>query len=323
MGKNIWNEEILDSKDYDDPNSVLYREVLKDNVLENGGSGDSKSGKMNAFYTKEGEFLGYDDKNEDKVYISTKGNYEYSLGITGEPDSKPNYESLRKHSTELDIKHSEFQNNAYLILHEGSCASNKTTLLWIAHTINNALKNTKYNRGKKTFNQLIKTGYSSASEKDKEKLLPITNINYLANSARYGLIDVLLENPDPTNNAYFWDGLDFISNYGGKTTVLQHPKFKQYISIEIPHNTIDTMIAFWEIDNNRRCVNVKSKILYESFEIPDVPPSSGYQENDFGLILNNNTLFWGSRYENLRPKATEKLKSTGMYGGTIFWTSYQ
>src|SRR5690606_3229254 len=195
--------------------------------------------------------------------------------------------------------------------------------LWIAHTVNNALNNPKYNRRKRTFNQLIRTGYSSASAEEKKKLLAPTNISYLANSARYGMIDVSLGNPDPTGNAYFWDGLDFISNYGGKTTVLQHPKFNQYIRVEIPRNTIEAMITFWEIDSNRRCVNINSKILYESFEIPDIPPEHNYQENDFGMILNNTELFWGTRYEKLRPNATENLKSTDVHGGTIFWTTYK
>lgn len=75
---NILDKSALDSKDYNDPNSVLYRGVLKGNVVESGSSDESKSGKKNAFYTKDGEFLGYDVKNEDKVYITTIGNYEYS-----------------------------------------------------------------------------------------------------------------------------------------------------------------------------------------------------------------------------------------------------
>lgn len=318
MDTNIWGEDVLDSKDYYDENSVLFRDGLEDYVSNSNSVKQTK----NAYYTQEGEFLGHDDQEKNKVYITTKGNYNFYLNNTIEPDNKIDYDSLRKSSTVLNVSHTEFQNNSYLILHEGSCASNKNTLVWIAHTVNNALNNKKYNRGIKTFNQLIKTGYSSASAKDKGKLLLTNKISYLANSARYAMIDVLLGNPDPTDGAYFWDGLDFISNYGGKTTVLQHPKFKQYISIEIPRQTINEMISFWEIDNHRKCVNINAKILKSSFEIPKDSPESEYQENEYGLILNNSTLFWGSLFEKLRPRAKEKLKSTGFHGGTIFWTTY-
>ena len=313
----ILNKSVLDSKDYGDPGSVLYRGVQDGNILENSKLSTNDESK-NAFYDISGEFLGLDNQFDNKVFLINKSTYNEIIS-----SKTPDYSALRDQSELLNINHTEFQNNCHLILHEGSGASTATTLLWLAHTINNALNDKRYNRGKSTFNQLFRSGYSSALGDVKKKLLPTRDNSYLAKASRYGMIDVLLGHPDPTNNAYFWDGLDFISDFGGKVSVLQHPKFKQYESILIPRYTVNEMIVFWENDDNRRHINIKSKILYESFKIPEALVDDKYQRNKWGLILNDNEHFVGMKYKEFRPKATEDLKSTGMHGGTIFWTTYQ
>ncbi|WP_312788874.1 hypothetical protein [Sphingobacterium sp.] len=129
MNENIWGEEVLDSKDPNDDNSVLYRRGVIDDsyVLQPGGKKAQAPKPKNAFYTREGVFLGYDDKNEDKLYISTKGNYDYSLGITGEPGKKADYDNLRRYSTELSMKHSDFINSASTVYGESSFWMNVTS----------------------------------------------------------------------------------------------------------------------------------------------------------------------------------------------------
>lgn len=45
MGKNIWGENVLDSKDPNDPYSVISRGGLVDNVISEQGGGEKKMEK--------------------------------------------------------------------------------------------------------------------------------------------------------------------------------------------------------------------------------------------------------------------------------------
>ena len=69
MDTNIWGETVLDSKDYYDKSSVLSRVALRGNVVEKDRA-ETATETKNVFYTQEGEFLGYDDTDSGKVYIS-------------------------------------------------------------------------------------------------------------------------------------------------------------------------------------------------------------------------------------------------------------
>jgi hypothetical protein len=108
------------------------------------------------FYNKDGTFEGKIDEPDfegsvDDVYVCD--------GKSTQKDKNGN-ESLTYNNTKLlkenniNITHEKFINNSYLIHHEASATGNKETALWIAHTVNNAL-NSKYKRGKKTFNELF------------------------------------------------------------------------------------------------------------------------------------------------------------------------
>lgn len=114
METNIWGEDILDSKDYYDEGSVLYRNDLFDSTDEIHTALNVNS--KNVFYTLGGEFLGYDNKNENNVYVTTKENYQYSLKNT----EKPDYDGLRKHSTDLRISYTNFERKCSAVYGESS-----------------------------------------------------------------------------------------------------------------------------------------------------------------------------------------------------------
>lgn len=125
MGKNIFanNDSPLDSHDHNDPYSVTYKGDLIDDssILQAGGKKkkDPPPKPKSVYYNSFGEFLGYDNKNEDKVYITSKFNYEYMLGIS-DGSGEANYDELRKISTELSIKHSDFISKCSAVYGESS-----------------------------------------------------------------------------------------------------------------------------------------------------------------------------------------------------------
>ncbi|MCP2029657.1 hypothetical protein L1276_004851 [Flavobacterium sp. HSC-32F16] len=215
---------------------------------------------------------------------------------------------------DINIKHGEFINNAYLVFHEASIAGNKETALWIAHTVNNAL-NSKYRKGKNTFNQLFKTGYSSVKELDKVKIIPTTSNNEAHCFARSAMISVLKGNEDPTSKSYFWDGLDLFTRSGD----LDHPKFKQYRSVNITKAHLNLAIDFWNVDSNKAKVNKNAKInsIFSKEEYP-------LKNTADGVILNEGGFFSGARTASQNNKAVhESLKSTGFKSGTLFWTTFK
>ena len=217
---------------------------------------------------------------------------------------------------DVNISHEEFINNSYLIYHEASTTGNRDTFLWIAHTVNNALNNEKYDRDKKTFNELFRrTKYSTVPESDKSKVIPITSNIELHCFSRSAMISVLKRDIDPTNNAYFWDGLDFFTRRGE----LDHPKFEQYRSVNILKSHLDLAIDFWSIESNKAKINrnatINSIFSKEEYTLKNVTD---------GVVLNEGGVFSGAKKDSQKNNAVhESLKSTGFKSGTIFWTTFK
>lgn len=136
--------------------------------------------------------------------------------------------------TDLKIKHSDFTETCNYILHKsGEIKINKNESLWIAHSTNNA-KSVKDVCGKHDtmLKQLRANGYSAAKSTVNGKDLDDNNKTERANNSRYAVMNVLLNNSDPTNNSVLWDGRDFLIK--GKT----HNKFKEYKRITIPYDIL-------------------------------------------------------------------------------------
>lgn len=262
------------------------------------------------YYTKGGFYVG-GKENSLKVYLSTQE--EYNNAKKNEKWSLINNDSNVLKENEIAISNNEFSNDSYLVFHEASLTGDKNTALWIAHTINNAL-HSKYKRGKKTFNELFKTGYSSVGSSDKKTIIKADNKSQNKIYARFAVIDVLIGGKDPTGSAYFWDGLDLFTRKGE----LDQPKFKQYTSVMIYTSHLESAVAFWSIDDNKRKVNPKATInsifttKYELTKVTD------------GAIDYNQTIFVGARTDTQNNSAvTEDLVSTGFQSGTLFWTTHK
>ena len=260
------------------------------------------------YYTKDGYYLG-GKETSNKIYLSTQE--EYNKAKKDKKWSLINKSENLLKEKERIISNNEFCNNAYLVHHEASLTGNKQTALWIAHTVNNAL-GSKHRRGKNTFNELFKTGYSSVSSADKTKIIKANNNSQNEIFARYAVIDVLIGSYDPTGKAYFWDGLDLFTRKGE----LDHPKFKQYKSVTIGSNELRLAIIFWSDSNNKRKVNPNSvinTIFIEEYKLKKVTN---------GAISNINGYFTGARTDSQNNhRVTEDLYSTGFHGGTMFWTT--
>ena len=260
------------------------------------------------YYTKEGYYLG-GLENSSKVFLSTQAEYDT---VNKEKKWSPlnKEENVLKENGEY-LSNSDFCNNAYLVFHEASLTGTKTTALWIAHTVNNAL-HSKYKRGKTTFNALFKTGYSSVAASDKKTVIKITSKSTNEIFARHSVIDVLTGKPDPTNKSYFWDGLDIFT----KKRELDQPKFKQYKSVTISTTTLETAVKFWEVKENKRKVNPNS-VINDIFK-------SQYEEKKVtdGTVKYDSISFIGKRNDTQKnDKVSEHLVSTGFQSGTLFWTN--
>lgn len=260
------------------------------------------------YYTREGLYLGGLEKSA-KIYLATQE--EYDKVKADKKWSGINIEKNLLKEKDRIISNNEFSNNAYLVWHEASLTGNKTTAFWIAHTVNNAL-NSKYKRGKKNFNELFKTGYSSVSSSDKLKVISIKATSDNEVYSRAAIIDVFLNNQDPTGKAYFWDGLDLFTRKGE----LDHPKFKQYKSVLIYADHLKNAITFWSDINNKKKVNPKATInsVFET--------STELKKVADGTIKNDSSFFVGARTDSQKnPLVHEDLVSTGFHGGTMFWTT--
>lgn len=266
------------------------------------------------FYNKDGTFEGKINEPRfegslDDVYVcdgkSTQKDKNGNDGLTY------NNAKLLKEN-DVNITHEEFTNNSYLIYHEASVAGNEYTALWIAHCVNNALTSDDrmLNRKAKSFKKLFMTGYSAIDSKDKGKILKDTDESPIAKGSRAALISVFAGNKDPTDGAMFWDGMDLISDYGDKKSILQHPKFKQYQSVYIPKILLDKLMLFWSIDSNKRKVNLKRNIL-------EVSPTSDVSKNEFGAYIFNEDFFVGATSSGEYTKY--RLIATGYHSGTLFY----
>ncbi|MBS7254680.1 type VI secretion system tube protein TssD [Flavobacterium branchiicola] len=269
------------------------------------------------FYNKDGTFEGKinepeNDGSVEDVYVCDGKSTQKDKN--GNDFVTYNNTKLLKENNE-NIRHEKFANNSYLIHHEASFTGNKETALWIAHTVNNALNNKRYNRDEKTFNALFKTGYSSVDKADKTKAIPTSSNGKNHCFARAAMISVLRGDDDPTNSSYFWDGLDFFT----KKDELTHPKFKQYRSVNIVKEHLDLAIDFWSIDSNRAKINKNATInpifSKEEYALKNVSD---------GSILNENGVFSGARTNSQNNNAVhESLNSTGFKSGTLFWTTFK
>jgi hypothetical protein len=184
-------------------------------------------------------------------------------------------------------------------MQEGS--TNKTELLWIAHTANNEAKASNV-----SLYQKLMTTYSSVN-KSKKTPLNIENKSKKAQLARKAVLDVVSGGKDPTGGATFWDGTDFIAWGLNSPDGTPQNKFEEYKSISIPKNIYNEYL------NATLKKYSSGKVIYsqKSYDIPaDVfKEETNWSSDDF--------------FYNTKLKKTFGIKATGTVGRSIFWKKVQ
>jgi RHS repeat-associated protein len=246
------------------------------------------------YYSKSGNYLGTDGKDDNKVYVAD-GVVEHENKVIKAFGSK-----------ELSIGHDEFSTISAIVEHEAG-TSDSDESLWIAHTSNNAATNSNTSLYKK-----LMSGYSSAPDKVKVPM-KTSDDSPEAKAARHGVIDVLLGGEDPTGGASLWDGTDFIawglnSPYGDKP----HAKFRQYKSVYISGDIYqDYMMASLK-------KYPSGKVRY-SGKYYNIPADVFSDRNHITSLLFSNWTESGDFYYNTGYNRRQGIEATGAKGHSIFW----
>lgn len=203
----------------------------------------------------------------------------------------------------LNVTHDKFQKASNVIMQEG-LSQKSSEYLWIAHTNNNNAKSRN-----KSFTSLILSSFSSV--KNKSPLSDKIRTNR-ANFARAGVIDVLSGGSDPTGNAKYWDGADFLAWGLNSPNGTPQAKFEQYKKITIPESIYDdflssTQSSFPNGYNYSTGKDAKGKKTYFHSDVPD------------GVFTDKSNWSSGDFEYNTGVKNQPNLEATGTQGGTIFW----
>ncbi|MNQ79036.1 hypothetical protein D3C85_939660 [compost metagenome] len=147
-------------------------------------------------YNEKGEYIGDDGRRE-------KGK---DLAFTGEKDGKGGFKNLKQFTD----NHTGFKKAANVIKHESGGGEKEG--LWLAHTANNAQKdssvNWKKNKNEDVFEQLMDQDYSTTPIEARNPLSTKDNSNN-AKNARAGLINVLSGGADPQEELFYGTVLIF------------------------------------------------------------------------------------------------------------------
>lgn len=248
-------------------------------------------------YSPDGEYLGDDGRSE-------KGK---DLAFTGTVTKRDKNGKAIEFGNlkQFTDKHTQFQKASNVIKHESSGDASES--LWIAHTANNAQKdssiNYKKNGNKDVFEQLQDQNYST-TELSARKPLSIKDNSQNAMNARSGLIDVLSGGSDPTGGAVLWDGLDFLHNS------FDSNKFNEYGYIRITSSHLKSLTDFYSYQNNKNKINGNWDVDCV-FEVPGKKPYK----------YTFNSTFWTGNGN--QANSNQGIKSSGTYGGSIFWVKYK
>lgn len=193
---NVTESEVVDI-------DVLDNVVLDDSVKsedKNRKSDKAPDKPVNAFYDRNGNYLGTDNVKEDKAYITTSFNVDYLKNEKGMVD----WTAVKKAPATvlLSIPHANFQYCAGVIAQEGTDNS-LDEMIAIAHVTRNNVTQDDQMAAK------LATGFSRVLDSDK-KPLQVSSVSSRAKNARAGVIHALTED-DTTDGAILWDGVDFLA----------------------------------------------------------------------------------------------------------------
>ena len=227
------------------------------------------------YYTKDGQYMGSDEKNDDIGYVVNKADVVYKA------DGKTVDANKTIGEVKFTDEHKKFAISSNIVKAESS--GNKIESLWIAHTANNAWHTKDVGKGRNfsLYEQLMDQNYSTTSSKVRVPLSYSDN-SQSAKNARAGVIDVLTGGPDPTHGSVLWDGQDFLRDG------LNHNKFEEYISVNIsPYH----MAKFYEENMNNVIPSVDFKSNYYSSKTLTFQGTGKYY-NLHSTMVHGGTIFW-------------------------------
>ena len=256
-------------------------------------NGQEKRGPW-PIYTYDGRYVGEGMEQRRGVDLAF---------VAANSSSQGNYDAPRL----LTENHREFQIIAKIVLAEGT-SNEVDEYLWIAHTANNAARS----RSKTLFQQL-NSSYSSVPKANKTPL-PKTEGRTNANSARAGVIDVFIGNPDPTGGARFWDGTDLLAWGLNSHNGTPHNKFEEYSSMTIPQPVFDRYLAAQQ----RKYPGGRVRYYGKYYSIPSTVFDRSASPGNFGGVPGGGAGFhYITGYRSGHPG----IVATGAHGESIFWAT--
>lgn len=228
------------------------------------------------YYSKEGQHLGSDGKDDNKVYVAD-GVTKNDKGIV----------TSANNAQDLGVTHSDFQVSANVVKHESS--GNKDESLWIAHAANNAKDNDAIDWKKDNTtlkDQLTDAGYSTTPP-EARTALSVSDNSQSANNARAAVINIHSGGADPTGGAVLWDGTDFLAKGSN------HAKFKEYNNVNIGKDDMWNYYQGVGANNKKYSVNINT--FFKPIVFGEALNQTGNSKRNYNLIstgTKGSSIFW-------------------------------
>ncbi|SPL72579.1 PAAR domain-containing protein [Acinetobacter stercoris] len=209
-----------------------------------------------------------------------------------------------KNKKKLDMTHSDFQKNAFILAEEAGDPGQECVCL--GFTASNRAKELSW----KLF-KLLLTPYSSVPKSQKGTLLSPSKTDTKSNNIRKGLLQFLAGYDDPTQGATFWDGTDFLA-WGLKSPFQNsapHAKFREYKKITIDKNIYEKYKAA------TLKVYPKGKVVYTKYNYASSVPSQDFLDP-------KNWTTGNFIYITNAHRASKSIIATVCEGHTLFWKTY-
>jgi RHS repeat-associated protein len=253
-------------------------------------TGMSSVGVKGDFYGKDGKYLGKDDKNDNLVYITTEGNYNYTTGKSD--NSNPNYDALRSTSNLLGIFNDKFQQFAGIINRETEPISGMPGGGQGSLNEKKALGGAINNYASK-YNISISEYVEGEGNAGIGPLLLVNNDNLNTQSAFAAAIYVLTGGQDMSNGATAWDGLD-------QAAMSSAGSYKGYVNHQNSWG--------WSISDEH----------WETWT-GSVKNSKWAKNQLLGWNKKFGTSNFAASQHTLNNKGKTRAFSSASYGSTIFW----
>lgn len=215
MGKNIWGENVLDSKDPNDPYSVISRGGLVDNVISEQGGGEKEDGEIKLaghLFEEDGVYIGQWGKKTNNCFSVKKGAWR----IEEEKGKRTIYYEKQNLTKLTDLDFSAIELDTVLKLASiffdeggGSTEFHEDTIVAIACATSNYLKARNNYFSVVTYKNLAnKEEIPNYAYGKNTWIKKIDNTNIKNVTSIKAVLHILLNKGDTSNGAVRWDGED-------------------------------------------------------------------------------------------------------------------